>query len=660
MPNNVINKIELNDNSIYTIEDSTALHFLGRTDTELSDGDNTNPIMINDTEVTVKQNDYVTANEYNQNFVFNGTVWVCTDPTSATTGVSTINVTPGQHLSVDNTTGDVVLSVDSEYSIPATTDQTSWSDKSAGIKSVTAESSVPSAIYDENHYTTITAGDNVSVIGNPNTGVVTISATDTTYVNEAPLQGGEEVSLVTTGDKYNWDHKLDGVICSNGTDDVTVTDTKLVAGTNITIQPDLANSTITINAVGNTYTSGTAIDITNEGVINNTGVSAVTASDPTTGTNGTVLVTTNGTTTEVPVKGLNTAAYKNVDIAITTSTTSDNVPTSAAVDTYVQKAISGVVGSMTFKGGVTIGSAGNIIVPSTITTIKEGYTFKVNTVTSGYTGDIRVGDSLIADKDDPVVSAGWVEDVDWTLVPTGHDEAGMVSSVTVNNVTYTPSAAGDLTLPDYPNVSDKIDTAGTGLSKLGTTLNHSNSITPQTTASAVKIKYDAQGHITGTGTLSAEDLSAVPTTRTINGKSLASNITLAATDLSAVPTTRTVNSKSLADNITLVGSDIKLTNYDKGTATTAITTSDTVNSAFAKHENRIDGFSGDTQATINMICKTPFSSTKQYEIGDIVVYKKVLYEFTARHKGSWTGTDVTVVDMADMLGNINTVLEALL
>ena len=53
--------------------------------------------------------------------------------------------------------------------------------------------------------------------------------------------------------------------------------------------------------------------------------------------------------------------------------------------------------------------------------------------------------------------------------------------------------------------SGKIDTAGTGLSKSGTTLNHSNSVTAETTgkgsATAVPvIKYDAQGHITSVTT----------------------------------------------------------------------------------------------------------------------------------------------------------------
>lgn len=61
---------------------------------------------------------------------------------------------------------------------------------------------------------------------------------------------------------------------------------------------------------------------------------------------------------------------------------------------------------------------------------------------------------------------------------------------------------------------------------------------------------------TGIVTLTASDVSTVPTTRTVNNKSLSSNITLTASDVSAVPTTRTVNSKTLSSDITLSASDV--------------------------------------------------------------------------------------------------------
>ena len=61
-------------------------------------------------------------------------------------------------------------------------------------------------------------------------------------------------------------------------------------------------------------------------------------------------------------------------------------------------------------------------------------------------------------------------------------------------------------LIEHQDISGKIDTAGTGLSKTGTTLNHSNSITAQTTNAFKKFKYDAQGHITGITDVLASDL----------------------------------------------------------------------------------------------------------------------------------------------------------
>ena len=74
-----------------------------------------------------------------------------------------------------------------------------------------------------------------------------------------------------------------------------------------------------------------------------------------------------------------------------------------------------------------------------------------------------------------------------------------------------PTATSELTndcgfLTSHQDISGKIDTAGTGLSKSGTTLNHSNSVTALTTASFKKVKYDSQGHITGTSDVSASDL----------------------------------------------------------------------------------------------------------------------------------------------------------
>ena len=73
-----------------------------------------------------------------------------------------------------------------------------------------------------------------------------------------------------------------------------------------------------------------------------------------------------------------------------------------------------------------------------------------------------------------------------------------------------------------------------------------------------------------TWTPSAEDIGAVPTSRTVNGKALSENISLTAddvgarsntwmptaSDVGAVPTTRTINSKPLSSDVTLTAEDV--------------------------------------------------------------------------------------------------------
>lgn len=54
----------------------------------------------------------------------------------------------------------------------------------------------------------IVAGANVTVTPNTTNGTLTIAATDTTYLSRSAASGGTEVSLVTTGEKYTWDNKI--------------------------------------------------------------------------------------------------------------------------------------------------------------------------------------------------------------------------------------------------------------------------------------------------------------------------------------------------------------------------------------------------------------------------------------------------------------------
>ena len=67
------------------------------------------------------------------------------------------------------------------------------------------------------------------------------------------------------------------------------------------------------------------------------------------------------------------------------------------------------------------------------------------------------------------------------------------------------------------------------------------------------ISVNGQG---GVVVLTAADVGAVPTTRKVNNKALASDIVLGASDVSAVPNTRKVNNKALSSDIALTPADV--------------------------------------------------------------------------------------------------------
>lgn len=91
------------------------------------------------------------------------------------------------------------------------------------------------------------------------------------------------------------------------------------------------------------------------------------------------------------------------------------------------------------------------------------------------------------------------------------------------------------------------------------------------------IPNDEKGAANGVATLnssgklaqmpSASDVGAVPTTRTVNGKALSSNISLTASDVGAVPTSRKVNGRALSSDINITSGDVfaQTTTVENGT-----------------------------------------------------------------------------------------------
>ena len=242
-------------------------------------------------------------------------------------------------------------------------------------------------------------------------------------------------------------------------------------------------------------------DVSEEEIKNLITTYAVNSISITTGdANGQIKLTVDGKATNVSVKGLGDAAYQPKSAFATSAqgTKADNAmpksggaftgnvtlyadPTSAlmaATKQYVDnKVSSGIAASdaMIFKG--TIGTDGTVTtLPKTY---KTGWTYRV--ITAGtYAGQVcELGDLIIALVDR---SGSDNADSDWTVAQT--------------------------------NIDGAITQAGSGLTKSGTTIKHTNAITAGTaqgssgaisfggTINIPKVTYDATGHISAVGTTS--------------------------------------------------------------------------------------------------------------------------------------------------------------
>ena len=192
-----------------------------------------------------------------------------------------------------------------------------------------------------------------------------------------------------------------------------------------------------------------------------------------------------------------------------------------------------LLGQVVYGGNVTTGAVATL---TTAAQHKLGITDATITLTNNTTDitgyEANEGIYYIATADFTfanisITSGDWLISTGtaWTKVDTTNEVTGVKgdseSVYRTGNVNITKDNIG---LGNVDNTSDldkpistatqtalngKIDTAGTGLSKSGTTLNHSNSVTANTTTSIKKFTYDAQGHITGSSEISQAQQNAI-------------------------------------------------------------------------------------------------------------------------------------------------------
>lgn len=184
------------------------------------------------------------------------------------------------------------------------------------------------------------------------------------------------------------------------------------------------------------YSEGTGIDISNAGVISNTGVTHIENSDPADDNvaNGTFKVMENGTAKWIAIKGLDDAAYKDVDGAITSGSTSTNLPTTQAVADFVDTTIANLEKPVIFKG--TVGTGGTVTSLPTAQASTRGYEYQAITAgtipaaqsASGSQETYDIGDMLIC----ALTSAEGVtpQTFGWVVNPSGDEPDGTVTNLT--------------------------------------------------------------------------------------------------------------------------------------------------------------------------------------------------------------------------------------
>lgn len=134
--------------------------------------------------------------------------------------------------------------------------------------------------------------------------------------------------------------------------------------------------------------------------------------------------------------------------------------------------------------------------------------------------------------------------------------------------------------------------------------------------------------------LDYDDVGAVPNTRTVNGKSLANNISLTYTDVNAVPTTRTVNNKALSSDITLTAGDVNA--LPDSTTINDLTTTAQQNAINSGATSTLIGKITTNETAINTInSKIPSQASASNQLADKAFVNSTVQTNTASFDGSW-------------------------
>ena len=323
-----------------------------------------------------------------------------------------------------------------------------------------------------------------------------------------------------------------------------------------TIRGELTKANVT-DALGytppttnTTYSAGTGISISTANAISNAGVRSIA-----TGTaNGTISVNTNGTAANVAVKGLGSAAY-TASTAYDAAGAADSALASAK--TYADEKVSAIkyAGSSSAGGAATsankintdAGSATQPVYFSNGIPVKTTYTLEASVPSSAKFTDTTysvattsaAGLMSATDKSklDGIASGANKTTVDNALSSTSTNP--VQNKIVKSAIDTISNLVGDTAVSTQ--ISNAVASKQNTITGAATTITGSNLTANRTLISngsgkvaVSSVTSTELGYLSGaTSSIQTQLNAKVPTSRTINGKALSSNVTLSASDVGA-------------------------------------------------------------------------------------------------------------------------------
>lgn len=161
------------------------------------------------------------------------------------------------------------------------------------------------------------------------------------------------------------------------------------------------------------------------------------------------------------VSNATTSAEGVVQLTNSVGTSSGASETDVPTEKAVAEAIESIGKPMVWTGTITLTADSTdttkcsiaVSKPASAADIKNGYTYRIGSIAASpvYTGPYKVGDTFIASKDEPTVTASWIVGTDWDYTPSGDEPSGTVTGVKMTSAgtTIDPDGNGVVTLTEF-------------------------------------------------------------------------------------------------------------------------------------------------------------------------------------------------------------------